>query len=151
MYYLKNDLFFRLLPKNSVIQMFLQPSRYSHSSLSECSPSYERCTECFRYWCGACGYGLSSYLSTCTNENCVEEAYQDEDILFESIGRSRERDQEAYEDNIKEVYYPYIDMIRSEKDYFEKMNDKIYEEMIEMEELHQKMMKELLEKNNKKE
>ena len=76
-----------------------------------------------------------------------------EDILFESIGRSRERerDQEAYEDNIKEVYYPYIDMIRNDKDYFEKMNDKIYEEMIEMEELHQKMMKELLEKTKKKE
>ena len=112
--------------------MFLQPARYSHYSFSECSPSYEKCTECFKYWCGSCGYGLCSYVSTCPNENCEQE-----------------RDQEAYEDNIKEVYYPYIDMLYSDKDYFEKMEDKIYEEMILLEELHQKMMKELLEKKKK--
>jgi hypothetical protein len=28
--------------------MFLQPARYSHYSLTECSPSYEKCTECFK-------------------------------------------------------------------------------------------------------
>lgn len=42
--------------------------RYNHDG--ECTPCYSTCQDCFRYHCGNCGYGLSSYLATCKNKNC---------------------------------------------------------------------------------
>lgn len=41
----------------------LTPSTYEHEG--ECVPSKEKCQHCYKYWCGKCGNGLSSYLSKC--------------------------------------------------------------------------------------
>jgi len=110
--------------------MFLQPSRYSHYSLTECSPSYEKCMECFRYWCGSCGYGLGSMYSSCDNEDCA--------------GVS------SYYDYQREVYYPHLNNTYNDMIYFEMMDAKVHEEIMQREELHQKLMKELLEKTKTK-
>ncbi len=46
-------------------------SRYSHYNLKKCYPSSNECHECFKYWCGICGYGSNSMYMSCINKRCM--------------------------------------------------------------------------------
>ena len=45
----------------------LMPDTYWHEG--ECFPSEWKCLYCYKYWCGKCGNGVSSYLSGCCSNN----------------------------------------------------------------------------------
>jgi hypothetical protein len=65
----------------------LQGGRYCHYEYStECSPDSDRCESgCFRYWCGACGFGCCGMYSYCMNYNCFSYIKDCHPFVFENI------------------------------------------------------------------
>ena len=68
----------------------LRGGRYCHSEYSVgCYPDSDRCQNgCFRYWCGACGFGCCGMYSYCLNYKCFDYITNDHSFIFENIDDS---------------------------------------------------------------
>lgn len=86
--------------------------RYNHTG--SCTPCHLTCYYCFKYHCGNCGYGLSSYLGNCRNDECsnlVNISGIPKDVLIEEMWKNQIPITTSLFEKEKVDYTKYIDYL----------------------------------------